>query len=57
MLAPPPAEFLMARRLKPARQPENVGAAASQIFDGAPIQAGSPAEFYCSRPETGRRHG
>jgi len=42
------------RRLAP---PVNVGAAAIRIFDGAPTQAGSPAEFYCSRPETGRRRG
>jgi len=39
------------RRLAPP--PVNVGAAASRIFDGAPTQAGSPAEFYCSRPAEG----
>jgi len=37
-----------------APPPENVGAAASRIFDGTPAQAGSPAEFYCSRPKTVR---
>jgi len=28
-----------------APPPENFGAAASRIFDGAPTQAGSPADF------------
>jgi len=30
-----------------APPPENVDAAASRIFDGAPTQAGSPVGFYC----------
>jgi len=36
---------------------ENVGATASQIFNGAPTQAGLPAEFYCNQPKTVRRRG
>jgi len=36
---------------------ENVGAAASRIFDGALTRAGSPAGFYCSQPKTVRRCG
>jgi len=40
-----------------APPPENVGAAASRIFDGAPTQAGSPAGFYCRQPKTARRRG